>query len=87
MGKCIFCRERTAARGCFALCEGCRRQAGGLSADAPEYMWYMRAVKRALFEEKQVRRTGVGGVYAGEIRVLPSGTSVPKSSIDGCILP
>lgn len=52
MKTCVFCGARTEAASGFALCGGCRAQVGGLRADARGYGWYMKAVKRALFEEQ-----------------------------------
>ena len=50
MKACVFCGERTEGGERFALCGTCREQVGALKANASYYIWYMRAVRRALFE-------------------------------------
>ncbi len=65
MKACMFCGERTEGGKRFVLCGACRAQAGALGAGAAEYVWYVRAVKRALFEAET-------GEESSDCRSLPS---------------
>lgn len=49
MGKCSFCGEHATLRaGGMRLCPDCRDQLVQLSPESPAYLWYMRAVRRAM---------------------------------------
>ncbi len=50
MKACMFCGKQTRGGERFALCGECRGQVSALGAEASYYIWYMRAVRRALFE-------------------------------------
>ena len=50
MKECMFCGKRVEGGKRLALCGECRAQIGGLEANTSYYIWYMRAVRRALFE-------------------------------------
>ena len=52
MKSCSFCGRsaRTEAGGLF-LCPDCRAQLAALDPRSAGYMWYVRAVRRALFGE------------------------------------
>jgi hypothetical protein len=50
MKACMFCGKRTEGGERLVLCRQCREQIGALGANASYYIWYMRAVRRALFE-------------------------------------
>ena len=50
MKACMFCGKQTEGGERLVLCGECRRQIGALGANASYYIWYMHAVRRALFE-------------------------------------
>ena len=55
MQKCAFCAERDVeiSAGGLCLCARCRDQLCALEPGEKRYFWYVRAVGRALWAEKE----------------------------------
>ena len=48
MNQCSVCGRTAGSSSSFCLCARCRAQIASLAPDSLRYLWYMKAVKRAL---------------------------------------